>query len=94
MTADQWIQVGIFLMMGGANAAVLLGIVNKNSRASGELSATVKSFEGAVKEFKESVNGSIKELFASRLKHESDISALKTAVGLAHTHHRAEDEET
>jgi hypothetical protein len=76
MTADQWIQVGIFLMMGGANALVLIGIVNKNSRASGELSATVKNFGGIVADLKEGM----KELYQTRLDHEKRLTEMETGI--------------
>ena len=83
--------IGVLLTMGN--------IVNKNSRAAGELSATVKNFGETVKEFKDSVNASIEELFDSRLKHEREITALKTSINRCpscneHIHHRLEDEDS
>ena len=98
MTADQWIQIGIFLMMCVGQAVVFVVMVSKNSRAAGALSATVDSFSATVKEFKGSVNESIRELYASRLKHEKEITALQTAIDRCgpcndgHVHHRLEDE--
>ena len=76
MTTDQWIQIGIFLMMGGANALVLIGIVNKNSRSAGELSATVKNFGSIVNELKDGM----KELYHTRLDHERRLTEMETGI--------------
>jgi hypothetical protein len=98
MTTDQWIQLGILAAMGIGVLLTMAGIVSKSSRATGELSATVKLFQGAVVEFKQEVKTSIETLYNSRFDHERRITEIETGITHcepcnSYRHKRAGDEE-
>jgi hypothetical protein len=69
-----WVQSGILGMAAVANLLVMAGIISKNSKAMGELTATTEGLSDTIKK----VGGDMQQLYDSRFDHERRLTELET----------------